>query len=98
MKDKDWEPLDKKARRLIRLCLANLVLLNVSKETIMAKHWKKLGYLYQAKSLVNRLFLRKLYALRMGDGDLVAKHLNAFIIISTYGLCSIQFSTYGLYS
>ena len=37
------------------------------------------GTLYQSKSLVNKLFLRKnLYNLRMKDGDSVTEHLNAF--------------------
>jgi hypothetical protein len=41
--------------------------------------WEKLGKLYQSKSLVNKLFLRKkLYNLRMRDGDSVAEHLNDF--------------------
>eukprot|EP00253_Pinus_taeda_P008516 PITA_08516 len=41
--------------------------------------WDKLGILYQSKSLVNKLLLRKkLYNLRMKDGDSVTEHLNAF--------------------
>lgn len=37
--------------------------------------------LYQCKSLVNKLFLRKtLHNLRMKDGDLVIEHMNAFNI------------------
>eukprot|EP00253_Pinus_taeda_P023630 PITA_23630 len=41
--------------------------------------WDKLGTLYQSKSLVNKLFLRKkLYNMRMKDGDLVTEHLNTF--------------------
>eukprot|EP00253_Pinus_taeda_P011480 PITA_11480 len=41
--------------------------------------WDKLGTLYQSKSLVNKLFLRKkLYNLRMKDGDSVTEHINAF--------------------
>eukprot|EP00253_Pinus_taeda_P029912 PITA_29912 len=41
--------------------------------------WDKLGTLYQSKSLVNKLFLRKkLYNLRMKDGDSVTEHLNEF--------------------
>eukprot|EP00253_Pinus_taeda_P019884 PITA_19884 len=41
--------------------------------------WDKLGTLYQSKSLVNKLFLRKkIYNLRMKDGDSVTEHLNAF--------------------
>jgi hypothetical protein len=35
--------------------------------------------LYQSKSLVNKVFmLKKLYNLRMKDGDSVTKHLNTF--------------------
>eukprot|EP00253_Pinus_taeda_P022692 PITA_22692 len=41
--------------------------------------WDKLGTLYQSKSLVNKLFMRKkMYNLRMKDGDSMTKHLNAF--------------------
>ena len=40
---------------------------------------EKLGTLYQSKSLVNKLFLRKnMYNLRMKDGDSVTEHMNAF--------------------
>jgi hypothetical protein len=56
-----------------------LVLLNVSGESIAKELWDKLWNLYQSKSLVNKLFLRKkLYHLRMEDGDFVTEHLNAF--------------------
>jgi hypothetical protein len=55
------------------------VLLNVSGESTTKELWEKLGNLYQSKSLVNKLFLRKkLYHLRMEDGDSVTEHLNAF--------------------
>eukprot|EP00253_Pinus_taeda_P008714 PITA_08714 len=41
--------------------------------------WDKLRTLYQSKSLVNKLFLqKKLYNLRMKDGDSVTEHLNVF--------------------
>lgn len=41
--------------------------------------WDKLGILYQSKSLVNKLFLRKkIYNLRMKYGDSVKEHMNAF--------------------
>jgi hypothetical protein len=75
----DWERLEKRARSIIRLCLADSMLLNVSGESTTKELWDKLGNLYQSKSLVNKLFLRnKLYHLRMEDGDSVTKHLNAF--------------------
>ena len=74
-----WEKLDRRERSIIQLCLEDSVLLNVSGEFTTKEIWDKLGNLYQSKSLVNKLFLRKkLYHLRMEDGDSVTEHLNAF--------------------
>jgi hypothetical protein len=56
MKDEDWVVLEIKERSLIRICLTNLVLLNVSEEPIMTSLLKNLGDLYQAKCLANKLF------------------------------------------
>jgi hypothetical protein len=85
MKDEEWVVLERKVRSLIRLCLVDLVLLNVSEEKTTTTLWKKLGDLYQAKSLVNKFFSmqKKLFSLRMGDGDSVVEHLNAFNTIVT---------------
>ena len=64
---------------MIHLCLSNLVPLNVFGEYYARNMWKKLGNLYQSKSLVNKLFLRKkLYHPRTKDGDSVTNHLNVF--------------------
>ena len=57
MKDEDWQKMDRKAKSSIRLCLSDLVLLNVSREATAKDLWDKLGSLYQKKSLVNKLFL-----------------------------------------
>ena len=66
----DWKNMDWKAKSAIRLCLSNLVLLNVSKEATIKDLWDKLGKLYRSKFLVNKLFLRnKLYNMRLRDGD-----------------------------
>jgi hypothetical protein len=55
------------------------VLLNVSGESITKELWDNLGSLYQSKSMINNLFLRKkLYHLRMEDGDSVTERINAF--------------------
>jgi hypothetical protein len=79
MLTKEWDKLDRRARSMIRLCLADLVLLNVSGENSTKKLWDKLESLYQWKSLVNKLFLKKkLYLLRMSEDNSVTKHLNAF--------------------
>eukprot|EP00253_Pinus_taeda_P023847 PITA_23847 len=56
--------------------------------------WDKLGTLYQSKSLVNKLFLRKkMYNLRMKDGESVTKHLNAFnVVVSQLASVDIKIS------
>jgi len=70
--DEEWKNLDRKAKITIRLCPSDSVLLNVSGEATTKALWDKLGTLYQSKSLVNKLFLqKKLYNLRIKDGDLV---------------------------
>jgi hypothetical protein len=64
------------------VCLSELVLLNVLEEATTKDLWDKLGKLYQSKSLGNKLILRKkLYNLRMRDGDSVVEHLNSFNIV-----------------
>jgi hypothetical protein len=51
----------------------------VPEEATTKDFWDKLGKLYYSKSLVNKLFLRKkLYNLRMRDGDSMEEHLNTF--------------------
>ena len=79
--DEEWKKLDRKAKSTIRLCVSNSVLLNVSGEATAKALWDKLGTLYQSKSLVNKLFLqKKLYNLRMKDGDSMTEHLNDLIL------------------
>ena len=76
--DETWKEIPS----TIQLCLADLVLLNVSGEETANKFWDKLGNLYQLKSLVNTLFLwNKLYLLRMSDDDSIIENLNAFNIV-----------------
>jgi len=70
MSAEGWVKLDQKEKSTIRLCISNSILLNVSREAIKKDLCEKLGTLYQSKSLMNKLFLRKnLYNLRMKDGD-----------------------------
>ena len=68
--------------------------MNVSGEATAKALWDKLGTLYQSKSLVNKLFLRKkLYNLRMKDGNLVTEHLNAFnVVVSQLASVDIKIS------
>jgi hypothetical protein len=43
---KEWEKIERRARSMIRLCLVNSMLLNVSGEDLVKKIWDKLGSLY----------------------------------------------------
>eukprot|EP00253_Pinus_taeda_P028948 PITA_28948 len=82
--NEEWKKLDRKAKSIIRLCVSDSVLLNVSGEATMKDLWDKLGTLYQSKSLVNKLFKQKtLYNPMMTDGDSVTEHLNAFNIVAS---------------
>ena len=70
---------------MIRLCLSDSLLLNVSRESTTKDLWDKLGSLYQINSLVNKLFLqKKLYSLRMKDGNSMVEHLKAFNTMVIY--------------
>ena len=46
MKDEYWQKIDRKEKSLIRLCLSDLVLLNVFGEAATKDLWNKLGSLY----------------------------------------------------
>ena len=86
--------MDRKEKSTIPLCVSDLVLLNVSGEVTVKTLWEKLGNLYQSKSLVNKLFLwKKLYNLRMKDGDSVTEHLNSFnTVVSQLSSVDIKIS------
>ena len=73
----------------------------MSEEATAKDLWEKLGKLYQSKSLVNKLFLRKkLYNLRMRDGDSVTEHLNAFNTVVSQLVfvlvCCVLYQTHGI--
>jgi hypothetical protein len=42
----EWEKLERRERSMIRICLVDLVLLNVLGEYLKKKLWAKLGILY----------------------------------------------------
>lgn len=82
MNQEDWDLTHRKSKGLIRIFLVDFVILNVHEEKITTSLWKKLGDIYQGKSLVNNLLLRNnLYSLRMEEGSSLDDHLNAFNII-----------------
>jgi hypothetical protein len=72
-------------------------LLNVSEESNATELWDKLGTMYLLKSLVKKKFLqkiqKKLYFLRMNDGDSMIVHLNALNIV-IFWLAYVDINTY----
>jgi len=80
--DEESKKLEWKEKSKIKFCILDSVLLNVLDEATVKDLWDRLGTLYQSKSLVNKLFLqKKLYNLRMKEGDSVVEHLNTFNIV-----------------
>lgn len=82
VKQEDWGLEVQKGKEIIRPSLENSILLIIHKEKTTYSLWKKLGDIYQGKSLVNRLFLRnKLYSLNMDEGMTMQDHLNSFNVV-----------------
>ena len=66
------------------MCLGDLILINVHEEPTAKKLWKKLSEIYQEKSLVNKIFLRKkLYSLRLEEGGQSFEHLKKINMLLT---------------
>ncbi|KAF7808411.1 Retrovirus-related Pol polyprotein from transposon TNT 1-94 [Senna tora] len=71
--------IKKKALGAIFMSITYIVLREIVDEDIVAKAWKKLEQLYWAKSLTNRLYLKKrLYNLRIIEGTMVKSRLDEF--------------------
>ena len=59
--------------------VADNVIFNVRGEKTASGLWAKLESLYQSKSLLNRILLKKrFYSLKMKEGAKVSEHLNTF--------------------
>ncbi|GFZ05681.1 hypothetical protein Acr_17g0012530 [Actinidia rufa] len=81
MKDDDWEELMMKCVSTIRLCITDNIINNVmdEDEDSASALWEKLEKLYLAKSLTNKLHLkRQLYRLKMEEGGSLMEHMNVF--------------------
>lgn len=59
MKDEEWNLLDRKALKTIRLCLAVSVAFNISKETTIEGLMQTSLKLYEKPSASNKVFLMK---------------------------------------
>ncbi|XP_020417979.1 probable inactive leucine-rich repeat receptor kinase XIAO [Prunus persica] len=74
----DWEDLDELARGSIEQHLTDEVLCNAMKD-IAKQTWEKLEEMFAAKSLSNKLFLKKeFHSLKMEEGKSMMEHVSAF--------------------
>ncbi|WRX24614.1 zinc finger protein [Theobroma cacao] len=79
MKDVEWAELEQRCVNTIRLCIGDNVFDHVIDEDSALRLWAKLEKIYLAKSLSNKLQLRrKLYRLKMEENGDLMKHMNEF--------------------
>ena len=84
MTDEEWNLLDRKALKTVRLCLAASVAFNILKEKMTEGSIKALEKLYEKPSASNKVFLMK-----MSKGGSIGDHLNEFNTVT------IQLSSVG---
>ena len=81
MSDGEQDILDRKALGAIRLSLASTVAFNVFqrlKEKTTKDLMAALSKMYEKLSTSNKVFLMKLFNLKMAESESVAEHLNKF--------------------
>ncbi|KAH9656856.1 hypothetical protein KPL70_022839 [Citrus sinensis] len=72
-----WNEVDGNTIFYLHLALADGVLSSVAEKNTANEIWDTLTKLYKAKSLHNKIFLkRKLYTLRMAESTMVTNHIN----------------------
>ena len=72
-----WNEIDGNAISDLHLTLADGVLSSVAEKNTAKEIWDTLTKLYEAKSLHNKIFLkRKLYTLRMAESTMMTDHIN----------------------
>ena len=75
--DNKWNEMDENAMANIHLALADNVLSSIEEKKTAKEIWDHLTKLYEAKSLHNKIFLkRKLYTLRMSESTSMTEHMN----------------------
>ena len=84
MDDLNWEELQQRAMRTVRLCLIDEIIYQVMDIKSSREVWQKLESQYMSKSLTNKLYFKqRLYGLKMQEGLNLAQHINIFNQIIT---------------
>ena len=79
MSNDEWDLLDRKVLRSIRLCLAPSMTFNITQAKTIEDLMKTLATLYEKPSASNKVFLMKhLFNMKMVEGGSVTNHLNEF--------------------
>ena len=75
--DNKWKEMDGNAVANLHLALADAVLSSIAEKKTAKEIWDTLTRLYEAKSLHNKIFLkRRLYTLRMAESSSMTDHIN----------------------
>lgn len=78
MSDSDWEVLDRKSLGKICLSLSWSVTFNILKEKTTENSMTVLSRMHKKPSASNKVFLMKMFKMKMREGESVVKHLNEF--------------------
>ena len=78
MSNSEWEILDWKALGAIRLSPASTVTFNVSREKTTKDLMAALSKKYEKPSTSKKIFLMKLFNLKMAESESITEHLNEF--------------------
>ncbi|GJT95916.1 hypothetical protein Tco_1091434 [Tanacetum coccineum] len=71
-----WAKMDRNTIANLHLALADGVLSSIEEKKTAKDIWNHLARLYEARSLHNKKFLKKIYVLRMTESTLVTEHVN----------------------
>lgn len=79
MTNEEWNILNKKVLRFIRLSLTTSVASNITEATSTIELMKYLANLYEKPSVSNKDYLmKKLFSYKMHEGGSTSSHLNGF--------------------
>ncbi|KAH1188937.1 Retrovirus-related Pol polyprotein from transposon TNT 1-94 [Glycine max] len=93
VRQEEWNLLDRQALGVIRLTLAKKVVFNIVTKKTTASVMKALSDMYEKSSTANKVYLmRRLFNLKMGEGNSITDHINEFnIILVQLELVQIKF-------
>ena len=84
MSEAEWDLLDRKALKSIRLCLAPSVAFNITQAKMIEDLMKTLATLYEKPSASNKvLLMKRLFNMKMVECGSITNHLNEFNTVTS---------------